>query len=158
MTLSARRTPWALIVWPASLIGLVFVVWLSGYLYWQIRISRAVGDIQREPSKYFTTPNYRNEDLLQIGSRGFRRLFEEVEGALDRGEEEQAAALYCGIADLVEGAWGGDGHSPERPSLRDRPAAADIRRECRQFNSNWAHFEALYAPRWKWWVGSKRGR
>jgi hypothetical protein len=148
------RSPWALLFWPASLIALIFLAWISGYLYWQIRISRAVADVKRDPSKYFVTPNYQNEDLLKIGSRGFRRFIEELEGALARGEVDQAAALYFGLGDLAQGAWCEIGQAAEQPTLRDKPSMAEMRAGCQDFISAWPQDE--YAPGWMWWSGARR--
>jgi hypothetical protein len=154
-----RRLPWTLLIWPAALMGVVLVIWISGYLYWQIWISRAVADIKREPAKYFTTPNYRKEDLLKIGSRGFGRFFDELESALALGDEDQAAALHCGIADLVEGAWGRYGPEADRSRLplRERSSWAEMRKDCREIVQTWSQYKDEYAPWGKWWKGH-RGR
>jgi len=133
MTMNARRSPWAPLVWFLSLLAALLLLWISGYLYWQIRISRAVADLKREPSKYPETPYYKNADLLRIGSRGLPRLIEELDLALAAGHEDQEMALYFGIGDLVEGAWGGYGQTAgqSRLPLRERPSLTEMRQEYR---------------------------
>ena len=156
--MTSRRSPWALLIWPAALIVLVFVVWISGYLYWQIRISRAVADIKRDPSKYLKTPHYKNADLIRIGSRGLPRLLEELDLALAAGDVDQATGLYFGIGDLVEGAWGGYGQNADqsRLPLRERPSWTEMRQECREIINTWPQARGEFPPWWKWWSGSRR--
>src|SRR5262245_61059406 len=102
--MKVRRSQWILLVWPASLLAVLFVIWISGYIYWQIRISRAIAELKKGPAKYETQLFYANPDLLEIGSRGIYRLLREWEAALDRGDEDQAFAFACGLHDLQRGA------------------------------------------------------
>lgn len=154
--MTARRSPWALVLWPAGLIGVLFAVWIAGYLYWQIRIGRAVADLQQVPAKYFVTPYYRNDELIQIGSRGFRRLLVELDGALARGDVDQAAAFYWGFADLLQGSWGDFGKAPLYDALREKPSPARMRADRDAFVSSWSHSPEDYAPWWMWWTGTRR--
>jgi hypothetical protein len=152
------RFPWRLLIWPAALIGVVFVIWTTGYLYWQIRISRAVADVKRDPSKYFVMPNYQNEDLIRIGSRGFRRLLDELDGALARGEVDQAAGLYCGLTDLVHGSWGDYGKAAAYDDLRLKPSPEQMRADRDEFIGTLSQDPEAFPPRWMWWSGTRRIR
>lgn len=154
MTMKSRRSPWTLLVWPLSLLAILFAVWITGYLYWQIRISRALADLQRGPSRYFDTPDYRNENLLNIGSRGFPRFFEALQAAVARGDEDQAAVLYCGMGDLIEGAWGDPGQPRRYSPFLEKPSLATMRKDCREFIQS--HSPDDYAPWWMWWSGSRK--
>jgi hypothetical protein len=149
------RSPWALLLWPAAVIGVVFVIWTTGYLYWQIRISRAVAEIKRAPSKYFVTPQYQNEDLIRIGSRGFPRFLDELEGALARGEADQAAALHCGLSDLMQGSWGDYGKAAAYDDLRLKPSPEQMRADRDEFVGALSQDPDAYPPRWMWWSGTR---
>lgn len=158
---SARRSAWTLLAWPLGAMAILLVVWLSGYVYWQLRISRAIADLRRDPTKYSTQIFYANTDLLEIGSRGLHRLFREYDDAVGRGNEEEAFAFSCGIEDLLRGAdeVGGE---PAKLSgsfkrTRDRATMDEMRLESREYLNDWPSYEAGYAPWWKWWKGH-RGR
>jgi hypothetical protein len=58
------------------------VIWTTGYVYWQIRISAAITELKEGPGKYENQLFYANPDLLEIGSRGIGVLLDEYEDAL----------------------------------------------------------------------------
>ena len=155
-----KRSPWVLFLWPAALLLTLAVIWTTGYVYWQVRISRAIADLKREPAKYFETPHHKNADLLLIGSRGFHRLFAELDDAVDRGDEDRAAALTCGIADLVEGAWRGYGKNVDESVLpfRVRESLSEMRESCHEFAREWPNIRDAYPPWWQWWTGTRKAR
>jgi len=150
MGMKTRRSPWFVLLWPASLLAVLLVIWVSGYVYWQIRISRAIADLRREPAKLSS----RNPDLLDIGSRGFSRMIGELDGALAREDQVQAAAFLCGLEDLFAGAVGDDGRG-----VADRHrmlSMAAMRKECQSLQADWPQFRRLFAPWWMWWSGKRR--
>jgi hypothetical protein len=147
--MKSHRSPWILLVWPASLIAALLILWISGYLYWQVRISRAIAELQREPTKFSS----RNSDLLDIGSRGFPRLIRELDDALARGDQVQAVAFFCGCQDLFAGAHRDDGKGAVN---RADVSMEYMRKDCKELQTNWPEFQRLFAPWWMWWSGKRR--
>ena len=161
MSMKVRRSPWTILAWPASLLLLLFLAWISGYVYWQVRIGRAIADLKREPAKYFNTPFYANPDLREIGSRGLHRMMGELDDAAGRGDEALAATFVCAIDDLLRGADEVDMKaavsSGSYSQFREKMTLQEMREECREYRENGAEYRAAYAPWWKWWKGH-RGR
>jgi hypothetical protein len=156
-----KRSPWILLAWPGSLLVILAVIWISGYVYWQIRISRAIAELKKGPAKYTDQLFYADPDLLEIGSRGIPRVLREWEQALDRGDEDQAFALACGLSDLQHGASEVSTEAAKASSSytrsRERPSMKEMRENCRDYLEDWREYESWYAPWWKWWQGH-RGR
>jgi len=159
--MEARRSPWILLAWPASLLLLLLLVWISGYVYWQMRISRTIAELKRAPGKYEDQLFYANQDLLDIGSRGMPRLFGEFDEALARGDEDQAFAFACGIEDLFKGADEVDGQaamtSGSYARTRERLTMAEMKDLCGEYLRDLPEYREMHAPWWKWWKGH-RGR
>jgi hypothetical protein len=159
MSLKIKRSQWILLVWPASILAILFVIWISGYVYWQIRISRAIAELKRGPAKYEQQLFYADADLLEIGSRGILRLLREWDEALSRGDEDQAFAFACGIQDLFSGASEVSGKaargSGSYARTRIKPSMKSMRDECRQYFDEWPGYEAWFAPWWMWWEGHR---
>ena len=144
----------------AVLAGLVLVVWLSGYLYWQMRISRAIEALKRGPDRYSTELFFADRELLRIGSRGIPRMLGEIDDALLRGDDDLAFVLSCGLSDLVSGAQevGADAAaaagSYER--TRERPSAEELRANFQEWKEGWPEMREWYSPWWMWWQGHRR--
>jgi len=159
--MKARRSPWTLLAWPASLLAILLLIWISGYLYWQIRIGRAIAELKKGPAKYENQLFYADPDLLDIGSRGLYRMLQEYDEAASRGDEEQGFAFACAIQDLIRGADEVDGESAKASGsydrTRERPTLAEMREACKDNLQNWPEVREWYAPWWKWWKGH-RGR
>ena len=161
MAMKSQRSLWTLLVWPLSLLAVLFVIWISGYLYWQIRISRAIAEVKKGPAKYVNQLFYADPDLLEIGSRGLYRMIVEYDEAASRGDEDQAFAFACAIQDLRSGADEVDGETARASGsydlTRERPTLDEMREACRENLQNWPEYREWYAPWWKWWKGH-RGR
>ena len=159
MTTKGKRSPWTLLAWPASLLLLLFLIWASGYLYWQIRISRAIAELKKGPAKYEEQLFYADPDLLEIGSRGVLRVLHEWEEALARGDADQAFALACGLDDLRHGASEISAEAAKASGsyarLRIRPSMISMQEDCKSYLEDWPEYEAWYAPWWKWWEGHR---
>jgi len=157
MSVKAKRSPWILLLWPASLLLTLGVIWTTGYVYWQIRISGAIAELKRGPGKYETESFYADPDLLDIGSRGIPRMLNEYEDALARGDEDRAFAFYCGLEDLRRGAdevsTGAAKTSGSYSRVRERPTLKEMREDCREHMKDWPEYRTWYAPWWKWWDG-----
>jgi len=162
MSIKVRRSQWIFLIWPASLLLLLFLIWVSGYVYWQIRISRAVAELRRGSGKYVNTPFYADPELLRIGSRGFPRLVGEFEAAVDRGDEDQAFTFFCGIDDVFRGALevtdAAAAASGSYAPARQRPSFEELKKACRDFRESWAEYREMFPPWWQWWDGHERRR
>jgi hypothetical protein len=163
MTMKIRRSQWILLAWPASLLALLCLTWISGYVYWQIRISRAIAELKRGPAKYEQQLFYADPDLLDIGSRGLPRLIGEFEVALHRGEEDLAFAFACGIGDLISGADEVDGGAAKASGsyarTRPRLSMEEMKVQYQEYQEYWPEYREMLPPWWKWWKGhrSRRG-
>jgi len=161
MTDKKRRSPWILLAWPASLLAILALIWISGYVYWQIRISRAIAELKKGPAKYREQLFYADLDLLEIGSRGIPRILRELEDAVDRGDEDQASTFSYGLADLQHGAHEISAEAAKASSsylrTRERASLEELREDCRRYLEDWPEVKTWYAPWWKWWEGHRGG-
>jgi len=161
MNTKQRRSPWILLLWPASLLLVLIVSWATGYIYWQIRISRAIAELKHGPGKYETQLFYADPDLLDIGSRGILRMLREYDDALGRGDEDLAFAFHCGLEDLRRGAMEVSGDAARASGsysrTRERPTLQEMREDCKDTLQNWPVYESWYAPWWMWWDGHEPG-
>jgi hypothetical protein len=161
MEMPPKRSPKAIFIALAALPLLAALAWLSGFVYWQLRISRAIADLKRSgPGKYETELFYANPELLRIGSRGLPRFLDELDQALLRGDEDQAFTFCCGLTDLLNGAEEVDGNAASASGsylrTRERQTLEEMRAGFRQSKEDWPDVRTWYAPWWKWWVGHRR--
>jgi len=162
LTTKAKRSPWIILLWPASLLLILSTIWITGYVYWQIRISRAMAELKKGPERYENRLFYADPDLLEIGSRGVLRCLREWEDALDRGDENQAFAFYCGLGDLLHGASEVSAEAAKATSsytrTPERPPLQEMRDECKQYLQQWSEVKTWFAPWWQWWNGHELRR
>lgn len=160
MDMAPKRSRWIVVASLAFLPLALALVWVSGYVYWQIRIGRAIAELRRGTGKYTTELFYANPDLLQIGSRGIPRVLGELDLALLRGDEEQAFAFSCGLTDLENGAAEVDGAAAAASGsyARSRPRLTleEMRALVKEYQENWPEYRDSYAPWWIWWKGHGR--
>jgi hypothetical protein len=158
--MAPKRAAKIAVSWLASIPLVLALVWFTGFLYWQMRISRAIAELQRGPGKYESELFYANADLLEIGSRGLPRILGELEGALLRGDEDQAFAFSCGLSDLTSGAEEKDGKaaaaSGSYERTRKRLSMEEMKELVREYRDNREEVQSWYAPWWKWWEGHAR--
>jgi len=162
MNMKGRRSSWTFLIWPVSLLALVFIIWISGYLYWQIRISRAIAELKKGPARYTDQLFYSDPDLHEIGSRGVLRVLREWDEALSRGDRDQGFAFACGLQDLLNGASEVSAEAAKAANsysrTRERPSMEEMREDCREFLGNWKDYEPSFAPWWQWWNGHELRR
>jgi len=158
VTTKPKRSPWILLLWPASLMLTVGVIWTTGYVYWQIRISGAIAELKRDgPARYENQLFYADPDLIEIGSRGVWRLLDEYEDAAARGDEDQAFAFSCGLGDALRGASEvsaeGAMSSGSYSRTRERRTLQEMRYEVKEFRDEISWYRGHYPGWWKWWTG-----
>ena len=157
MTVKAKRSPWMLLLWPAAAVLTLGVIWTTGYVYWQIRISGAITELKKGPGKYESQLFYADPDLIEIGSRAIGRLLDEYEDAALRGDEDLAFAFSCGLGDAYRGATEvsaeGAMSTGSYSRTRDRMTLAEMRAEVREIRENPSWYRDRYPAWWKWWKG-----
>ena len=123
---------------------LLLVAWLSGHLYWQVRIGRALSSLE-DPAT--------DRALIRIGSRGIPRCVDELEGALARGDEKQACALTRGLVHLIAGAY--DIQVDQRiKEDRDRfSSREEMDSAVREYRNMPPKERAKFPAWWMWWRG-----
>jgi len=94
VAMKTKRSPWTLLAWPASLLSILVVIWISGYVYWRIRINREIVDLRRDTAARLIARNPPSELLHRAGSRAIRPLLEEMNDALQRNDRELANLLF----------------------------------------------------------------
>jgi hypothetical protein len=138
--------PRALTIWLVSVPTLLLVVWLSGHLYWQVRIGRAISALQ-DPDT--------DQKLVRIGTRGFPQFVDALERALARNDEKRARALTRGLVHLIAGAF--DANSPaDQRILQDLPrfqSREEMERIVREYRDLPAKHPGRFPPWWMWWKG-----
>jgi hypothetical protein len=160
--MATRKPARVWLILAVAVVMTAFIAWLSGFLYWQLRISRAIEELRRGPGTYETELFYANPDLLQIGGRGIPRILGELEDALMRGDEDQAFAFTCGLTDLGNGAMevnaraAASSGSYER--TRPRLSMDEMKTLVQEYRENWSEFyQQVYSPWWMWWDGRSHG-
>jgi len=160
MGMAPKRSPKPALIGIAILLALPFLAWLSGYLYWQVRIGRAIEDLQRHPQRYTEELFYADPELMQIGSRGLSRMLGELDQALLRGDEDLANALTCGLSDLLSGAMEVNGKAAASAGsyerTRTRQSLEEMKALLQEYRDNWAEYQQMYPPGWMWWNGRSR--
>jgi len=146
------RFPRVLAVWLVSVPTLLLVAWFSGYLYWQVRIGRAITEIHRQPGTHVSSAN---PELLRIGSRGIPRFVAELEGALSRDDDEQARAFTRGLIDLIAGFYDlpAQQANDERSRFQSRK---EIEQAVRDYRNMSPEERAQLPPWWMWWKGRRK--
>ena len=154
--MSPKRFPKAVVIWTAAIPTVLASLWLSGYLYWQVQVGRALSELRRGPGKYASEPNHVDPDLLRIGSRGIPRFVDELDLALSRGTEDQAFGILCGLSDLIAGFYGEPAAraASERPRIRRTPE--EMREVVREYREALPDLKKTFPPWWRWWKGSRR--
>jgi len=157
MTMKVKRSPWILLLWPASLLLTVAVIWATGYVYWQIRIGGAIAELKHDPARYETRLFYADPELIEIGSRGLGRLLDEYEDAALRGDEDLAFVFSCGLGDAYHGAnevsAEGARSTGSYSRTRERMTLAEMRAEVKEIRENLSWYRDRYPAWWKWWKG-----
>lgn len=136
--------PRALVVWLLSVPMLLLLVWLSGHLYWQVRIGRALSSLE-DPA---TDPM-----LIRIGSRGIPRCVDELEAALARGDEKRARALTRGLIHLIAGAYEVPVHFQLKEDLDRVSSREQMENAVREYRNMAPKERAKYPAWWMWWRG-----
>ncbi len=122
-----------------------------------MQIGRAISDLKNGPGRYATDPAYVSPELLRIGGRGIPRFIDELEAALQRGDEEQASAFLCGLMDLLA-AYFETGPAivsratQDRVRFRSREQMVGIVRMYRESRD----LREDLLPWWMWWTGQCR--
>jgi hypothetical protein len=138
------RFPRALAVWLVLVPTLLVLTWLSGHLYWQIRIGRAMATLE-DPAT--------DQALIRLGSRGIPRFVDELERALSRGDDRQARAITRGLLHLIAGAYEiqadqGIRADPDRFWSRE-----EMEHAVREYRDMPPKERAKYPRWWMWWRG-----
>jgi len=155
--MKTKRSPWTLLVWPASLLAILALIWISGYVYWQIRINREIVDLRRDTAARLIARNPPSELLHRAGSRAFRPLLEEMNDALQRNDRELANLLFrvsndtwaCSLQPSMDITLGWASTSTD--------CALDyLRAVAKRDEALWESERKNYPPWWMWWRGSRR--
>ena len=143
-----KRSAWIGLAWAGSLIGTLALIWFCGFMYWHLRISRLLSDLE------YKTGDRQSSGLTPAGSRAFPYLIRELENAVSRNDREAAVVLAwefdyaIGSADGVLDIYNNLGVNGDSPieSVRELPAKVrhwlDLNRE-------------HYPPWWMWWTGKR---
>jgi len=135
----------------------ILLIWVIGYLYWQIRIGREIRDLRRNASTLLTAKEPPSEVLRKSGSRAFPTLLRELDEAAHRGDIEAANLFYRVLVDVricsLEKSWDstfGWDTTPGTLSLEY------LRRLSEYEEKRWRFFQERYPPWWMWWDGKRR--
>ena len=156
----SRRISWFGVVGVLSLLAVVTLAWLAGYLYWQRRISRSIEEVTRY-GKWMDDYWYRDAELYRIGSRGIPRLLRELDTTISRGDDKKGLLIACALADALNGAEDDDMDPSVLPTFappRTAQSLEDVNALFRSYENHWLAQRHHYPPWWMWWNGHRYRR
>jgi hypothetical protein len=148
------------LVWTASLIAVLGVIWVCGLAYWRLRIARGILIVKRESKERLPADTPLASQLYDGGSRAIPYLLQEMQESITRNDVTTAIVLY---REFLDAEW----YAKKRRFPADQRISAyagmtgtistDVLRRVHQgAEARWLKDRHEYAPWWKWWDGFHR--
>ena len=99
---------WIVLGCAASVPAALLLIWLLGYLYWNLKIAWAISEIQQEARTQTLLSASYSSRLVGAEGRAIPRLLREFQEALARKDRNLALALSWELRDAWEWADRGD--------------------------------------------------
>jgi len=144
----------------ASLLAVMIVTWLGGFIYWRIKISRGLSNVKREVKERLPAETELPSMLYDAGSRAMPYLLEEMRESISRGDVSTTVVLYREFYDARYLATKHKYPEGQRRSvltgMSSSTSIEDLRRLHQFEEVRWADERQLYPPWWMWWSGFRR--
>lgn len=155
MNMKPGRSPWTLLLGPASLIALLFLIWTFGYLYWELRIRREIPDLQRDTRIKLVANEPPSPFLHAAGSRALPALLRAMDDAVQREDRQIADLLYRVHCDAYTNTYGSDSFLGW--DLAAKTDSLDFLRSALESDRKlWEKQKHHDPPWWMWWSGARR--
>jgi hypothetical protein len=160
VTTSATRRPWTVLAWAISIPAALLLIWCAGFLYWRLRMARALADVQRETEARMDVLNPPPSLFSPAGSRAIPHLLREMLEAISRNDRKTAVVLCREFSSTVKAAEAGAFSKNFRGThfgLIPNNSSLDHLRSVWKINQEWwAREQGHFPTAWMWWSGTRR--
>jgi hypothetical protein len=158
--MSGKRRFWTFLAWAICIPTALLLLWSAGFLYWRLRMARALADLQRETEARMDVMNPPPSLFSPAGSRAIPYLLRELRDAISRGDRKIAIVLYREVvfaAEAAEAQASPKSRQRTRHSLIPNSSSIDhLQRVLEETQRWWVREQADFPPSWMWWEGGRR--
>jgi len=145
--------------WATSISVALLLTWSLGFLYWHLKIDRALAEIREEARTHTGISTSYVSRLVGAERRAIPRLLREFKEALARKDRNLAQALCWELRDAWEGADSRDDgdilRSYHGPRLDDNASLEILEAVYADEDLIWNEKHDLYPAWWMWWTGRR---